>query len=74
MTLKINITPYFKAIANYYWDEYDLENEGRLTIWEMLEKDYGVQRLGRIVPGRPNDTWVTFPNEEHKTLFILRWS
>ena len=71
MTLRIDINPYFKNIADYYWDNLDPHIDG--SIWEWLAKEYEVIRIGPI-KDRDGKTWVSFPDEQHKTLFLLRWS
>lgn len=71
MTLRIDINPYFKNIADYYWDHLDPQTDG--SIWEWLAKEHDVIRLGPI-RDRDGRTWVSFPDEAHKTMFILRWS
>ena len=71
--IRIDITPYFKDIADYYWDHMDPATDG--SIWEWLLKDYGVNKSG---PGpvreRVRSSWVSFPDEQHLTMFLLRWS
>ena len=68
--IRIDINPYFRTIADYYWDHLDPATDG--SIWEWLSKDYGVVRLGPIHDrGR---SMISFPDEQHLTMFLLRWS
>lgn len=69
--LRIDINPYFKNIANYYWDHMDPATDG--SIWEWLLRDYEVVRIGPI-KDRDGRSWVAFPDEAHLTLFMMRWS
>lgn len=72
MTVRLNIDPYYKKIADYYWDELDFFPSGQyLTLWAWLHRDYGIVKV-RSRGSR--DMLVQFPDEEHKTLFLLRWS
>lgn len=70
MTLRINIDPYFKKIADYYWDERPVECQ-HVTIWQWLERDYGALKIG--ARGSKGESIVSFPDEAHKTMFLLRW-
>lgn len=71
MKLRIDINPYFKNIADYYWDNLEPQIDG--SIWEWLLRDYKVIRIGPIVT-RDKKTWVSFPDEQHLTAFLLRWA
>ena len=66
---RVNVDPYFKKIADYYWEERPIEVT-HVTIWEWLERDYGAVKLG----SRKGNTWLCFPDQEHLVMFILRWS
>jgi hypothetical protein len=71
MKLRIDINPYFKKIADHYWDHLDPQTDG--TIWEWMAREYQVVRISAIRVGE-NKTWVSFPSEEYMTLFMLRWA
>lgn len=71
MTIRIDINPYFKNIADYYWDHLDPQIDG--SIWEWLLVEYGVSRLGPI-RDMEGKSWVSFPDEQSKTMFLLRWA
>lgn len=75
MKLRTDIRPYFQKIADYYWDhlDRDLYNDGQhITIWDWLKRDYDVVKIGQI--GSKTELWVSFPDEQHMTLFMLRWA
>jgi hypothetical protein len=75
MKLRADIRPYFQKIADYYWDNIgrDFYNEGHhITIWDWLKRDYSVVKIGQI--GSKTELWVTFPDEQHMTMFMLRWT
>ena len=70
MKLRLDIRQYFPTIANYYWDHLDPQIDG--SIWDWLGKDYQVVKVGPV--GSKPELWVTFPDEQHLSLFLLRWS
>ena len=70
MKLRADIRPYFQKIADHYWDYLDPHTDG--TIWEWLKRDYDVVKIGQI--GSKTELWVTFPDEQHMTMFLLRWA
>lgn len=73
--MRRDITPQWKNIADWYWGIYEprlAALQKPLSIWELLERDYGVQRT-RSMSG-PSWTMVDFPDEKAYTLFLLRWS
>ena len=69
MRLLIDVGPMFKQIADYYWDHMDPEFDG--SIWDWLRRDYGVIKVGPR--GSKRELLIQFPDEAHKTLFLLRW-
>lgn len=71
MKLRANIRPYFQKIADYYWEELQY-NGPHMSIWDWLLRDYNVVKMGPI--GSKSEIWVSFPNEQHMTMFMLRWS
>ncbi len=75
MKLRVNIRPYFQKIADYYWDNIgrDLYHNGQhITIWDWLKRDYDVVKVGPV--GSKPELWVSFPDEQHLTMFMLRWT
>ena len=81
--MRIDITQYWKKLAIWYWHTLDGKtvHESGMSIWEMLERDYGavkvshagfVHRSGKF--GLKNQMIVEFPDEQTYTLFALRWS
>ena len=69
MRLVINVDPDFKKITDYYWDHVEPEFDG--SIWDWLHRDYGVVKIGQR--GSKQEMLIQFPDEQHKTLFLLRW-
>jgi hypothetical protein len=75
MKLRKDIRPYFQKIADYYWDNIgrDFYNDGHhITIWDWLKQDYNVVKVGPV--GSKPELWVSFPDEQHMTMFMLRWA
>ena len=55
-----------------YFKEYPISSRTISTfIWENLQKEYGVRRIG--FSGR-NRNLATFPDEKSYIWFLLRWS
>jgi hypothetical protein len=71
MKLRKDIRPYFQKIADYYWQESTIDVE-HMTIWEWLQRDYSVVKVGPV--GSKPELWVLFPDEQHLTMFMLRWA
>jgi hypothetical protein len=69
--LRVDLRPFFPKIANYYWDERDLSGK-HLTIWDWLKRDYDVVKIGSM--GSKPELWVSFPDEQSLTFFLLRWA
>ena len=77
MAMRVDIKPQWKKLANWYWDSCegrDVQDRG-MSIWEMLEENYGAQKgfnIGsHLVRGA---MWVQFPDEKSYTAFLLRWA
>lgn len=62
----VDIQPQWKKLANWYWDNSTVG----MSIWEMLEHNYGAIRS---VPARKGYL-VEFPDEKSYTAFLLKWS
>lgn len=71
MTLRVDIRPYFTKIANYYWNEKPIPATHE-SIWDWLKRDYNIIKIGSM--GSRPELWVSFPDDQTKTLFLLRWS
>lgn len=69
--LRVDVNPYFKRIADYYWDHLDPSTDG--SIWDWLKRDYDVIKIGPI-KDRDGKMWVVFPNESSYAMFLLRWA
>lgn len=76
--MRVDIQPQWKKIANWYWD-YAGGYEGvGMSIWDMLQRDYGAIKVRHGVNGgklglKKQESIVEFPNEQTYTLFLLRW-
>ncbi len=70
--MRVNIKPYWKRLANWYWDTLEGKtiHESGMSIWEMLEQDYGVKK------GYTNTDvmYAIFPDEKMYAWFLLKWS
>jgi hypothetical protein len=71
MGIRVDIQPQFKKIANWYWDNAGGYAGVGMSIWEMLERDFGAKKVGRFGSGI---AMVTFPNGAMYTAFLLRWA
>lgn len=70
--MRRDITEQWQNITKWYWQQYFRKDHRCLSIWQILERDYGVKRT-RSMSG-PSWTQVDFPDEKAYTLFLLRWS
>ena len=76
--MRVDIYPYWKKLANWYWDNAGGHEGVGMSIWEMLERDYGAVKVrhgvfgGKL--GAKHHSLVEFPNEKMYTLFLLRWA
>ena len=75
--MRVNIKPQWKRLANWYWDSCegkDVQGRG-MSIWEMLEQNYGAFKTFNINSMRDDGSmWVVFPDEKMYTAFLLKWS
>jgi len=62
-----DIKPQWKQLANWWWDSGENLD---MSIWEMLEHEYGARQL----PRGNGDNLVEFPDDGSYVLFVLRWS
>lgn len=75
--MRVDIKPQWRKLANWYWDSCegkDVQDRG-MSIWEMLEENYGVRKgfnIGSMTTG--GTMWVQFPDEKSYTAFLLRWA
>jgi len=69
--MRVDIQPQWRKLADWYWDSCegrDVQDRG-MSIWEMLEHNYGVHQ-GWTKDGY----WINFPDEKSYTAFLLRWA
>ena len=75
--MRVDIKPQWRKLANWYWDSCEgkaVQDRG-MSIWEMLEQNYGVRKgfnIGSMTTG--GTMWVQFPDEKSYTAFLLRWA
>lgn len=71
--IEVNLTPYMPKVWDHTmdnWKEYPISSRTISTfIWENLQKEYGVRRIGSS--GR-NRNLATFPDEKSYIWFLLR--
>ena len=76
--MRVDIQPYWKKLANWYWDNLGANEGVSMSIWDMIEHDYGARKIfhselgGKLGP--KTQMIVEFPDEQTYTLFALRWS
>ena len=76
--MRVNIEPYWKKLANWYWENLGGHEGVGMSIWDMIERDYRAQKVyhgergGKL--GLKKQMIVEFPDEQTYTLFALRWS
>ena len=59
--MKVDIKPYWMKLTRWYWDE----NTSGMSIWEMLQHEYGAFKAFNIGSLRDNGAmWVLFPDKE----------
>ena len=72
--MRVDIQPQWKKLANWYWDR----SGGRLlfgmSIWEMLEQEYGAIKVHTMQGTAEKRLIVDFPDEQSYTAFLLKWS
>ena len=82
--MRVDIQPQWKRLANWYWDtlEGKTVHQPGMSIWEMLEQDYGAIKVrqgeyGERIRGtldRQHESIVIFPDEASYSAFLLRWA
>jgi len=74
--MRVNIKPQWSKLANWYWDSLEGRTADKgLSIWELLQRDYGAIKAFSIANLQGNNAmWVVFPDEKNYTAFLLRWS
>ncbi len=79
--MRVDIQPQWRKLANWYWDtlEGKTVHESGMSIWEMLERDYGAIKVRHGVFGgklgmKKLEFIVKFPDEQSYLMFVLKWS
>lgn len=72
--MRIDIKPHWQKLAKWYWNTLEgktMYNSG-MSIWDMLENEYGVQRgFNGQVDG---SMYAVFPDEKSYIMFLLKWA
>ena len=71
--MRVDIEPQWKKLANWYWNNAGGYEGVGMSIWEMLERDYGAVKLYQDLSPR-RQMIVKFPNEASYSIFLLRWA
>lgn len=73
--MRVDIKPQWRNLANWYWDNAGGYDGVGMSIWDMLQRDYGAFKVFNINSVREDrKMWVQFPDEKTYTMFVLRWS
>jgi hypothetical protein len=81
MSVRVNIEPQWRKLAARYWDSFSEPGKGvtvNMSIWEMLELEYGAKKVrygvfgGKL--GKKKEMVVDFPNELAYTAFLLKYT
>jgi hypothetical protein len=64
-----DIYPYFKKVANHYWDDLYKSN---ISVWDWLGREYGISHT--FGSAASLQIVVSFPDEKTLNWFVLRWS
>ena len=67
--MRVDIQPQWKKLANWYWD-----NGSGMSIWEMLEHEYGAIKILTMQGTAEKRLIVDFPDEKTYTAFLLKWA
>ena len=74
--MRANIEPQFEKIANWYWETFEQPDNSHMSIWNVLERDYGARKVYAAFGGKyglKKEMMVEFPDEKSYTMFLLRW-
>ncbi len=75
--MRVDIQPQWKKLADWYWDNAGGYEGVGMSIWEMLERDYGAVKVRHGVNGgrygMKRESIVKFPDEKTYTMFLLRF-
>jgi len=71
--MRVDIQPQWQKLAAWYWEEFDQPKDKFLSIWEMLERDYGAFKVFSMGSIHKKGMMVEFPDEKSYTMFLLKW-
>ncbi len=76
--MRVDIQPQWRKLANWYWDNAGGYEGVGMSIWEMLERDYGAIKVYNGTKGgkygMKKKMIVEFPDRQSHLIFLLRWS
>jgi len=72
--MRADIQPQWRKLAAWYWEEFNQPKDKFLSIWEMLERDYGARKAFSLTNIPRQGMWVVFPDEKSYIMFALKWS
>lgn len=74
--MRVDIQPQWKKLANWYWSSLDnriQDGTVGMSIWEMLEHEYGAIKVHSMQGTGEKRLIVDFPDEKFYTWFLLKW-
>jgi hypothetical protein len=78
--MRVDIQPQWKKLADWYWEQAGGHAGVGMSIWDMIERDYGAKKVyhgtlgGKYGMKKQNQMLVKFSDEKMYMLFLLRWS
>ena len=73
--MKVDIKPQWRRLTDWYWNNAGGHAGLGMSIWELLEHEYGAFKTFNINSMREDRRmWVNFPDEKTYTAFLLKWS
>ena len=75
--MRVDIRPQWRKLTDWYWDSAGGHAGLGMSIWEMLQHNYGAIKAFNINDAgvmADRSMWVVFPDEKTYTAFLLRWA
>ena len=76
--MRVDIVEQWKRLANWYWEQAGGHDGVGMSIWAMLERDYGAVRvyhgIQKLSTKKKMVMLVEFPDQKSYTAFLLRWA
>lgn len=70
--MRVDIRPQWNRLARWYWNSFDSDDGGGMSVWEMLNQEYGAFQVA--TKRRTQEILVDFPDEKLYTAFLLKWT